>query len=83
MTIAQRGPLIHIKRRLDLPIIFLTGHPDIPTTVKTIKAGADDFLTKRVSSDKLLDAVRRAIADHGVRISLKPSWTWFALMSGH
>ena len=34
-----------------LPIIFLTGHPDIPTTVQTIKAGADDFLTKPVSSD--------------------------------
>jgi FixJ family two-component response regulator len=34
-----------------LPIIFLTGHPDIPTTVRTIKAGADDFLTKPVSSD--------------------------------
>ena len=29
-----------------LPIIFLTGYPDIPTTVRTIKAGADDFLTK-------------------------------------
>ena len=37
-----------------LPIIFLTGHPDIPTTVRTIKAGADDFLTKPVSSDDLL-----------------------------
>ena len=34
-----------------LPIIFLTGHPDIPTTVRAIKAGADDFLTKPVSSD--------------------------------
>ena len=31
-----------------LPIIFLTGHPDIPTTVRTIKAGADDFLIKPV-----------------------------------
>ena len=31
-----------------LPIIFLTGHADIPTTVSTIKAGADDFLTKPV-----------------------------------
>src|SRR4029077_21276078 len=32
-----------------LPIIFLTGYPDIPTTVKTVKAGAADFLTKPVS----------------------------------
>jgi FixJ family two-component response regulator len=37
-----------------LPIIFLTGYPDIPTTVQAIKAGADDFLTKPVSSEDLL-----------------------------
>ena len=49
-----------------LPIIFLTGHPDIPTTVRTIKAGADDFLTKPVSSDDLLQAIERAIAHHEV-----------------
>src|SRR5580704_10837730 len=47
-----------------LPIIFITGHPDIPTTVRTIKAGADDFLTKPVNSDRLLQAVERAIARH-------------------
>ena len=45
------------------PIIFLTGHPDIPTTVRTIKAGANDFLTKPVSSDELLRAIERAIAN--------------------
>ena len=49
-----------------LPIIFLTGHPDIPTTVQAIKAGADDFLSKPVSSDDLLQAVERAIARHEV-----------------
>ena len=54
-----------------LPIIFLTGHPDIPTTVRTIKAGADDFLTKPVSSDDLLQAVERAIAHHRVTFGLK------------
>ena len=54
-----------------LPIIFLTGHPDIPTTVRTIKAGADDFLTKPVSSDDLLQAVERAIAHHRVTRGLK------------
>jgi FixJ family two-component response regulator len=47
-----------------LPIIFLTGHPDIPTAVRGIKAGAEDFLTKPVSSDRLLEAVERAIARH-------------------
>ena len=50
-----------------LPIIFLTGHPDVPTTVRTIKAGADDFLTKPVSSDDLLRAIERAIAHHESR----------------
>ena len=54
-----------------LPIIFLTGHPDVPTTVRAIKAGADDFLTKPVSSDELLQAVERAIAHHEVTRGLK------------
>jgi FixJ family two-component response regulator len=45
--------------------------PDIRTTVTTIKAGADDFLTKPVSSNQLLRAVERAIEHHGVMISLK------------
>lgn len=47
-----------------LPIIFLTGHADIPTTVLAVKAGAEDFLIKPVSSDKLLQAVEQAIARH-------------------
>jgi FixJ family two-component response regulator len=60
-----------LQRRLSelgsaLPIIFLTGHPDIPITVRAIKAGADDFLTKPVSSDDLFRAVERAIAHHEV-----------------
>jgi FixJ family two-component response regulator len=49
-----------------LPIIFLSGHPDFPTTVRTIKAGADDFLLKPVSSDELLRAVEQAVARHEV-----------------
>jgi RNA polymerase sigma factor (sigma-70 family) len=44
-----------------LPIIFLTGHADTPTTVRAIKAGAEDFLTKPVSSEHLLDAIERAL----------------------
>ena len=54
-----------------LPIIFLTGYPDVRTTVRAIKAGADDFLTKPVSSEELLQAVRRAIAHHEVTRGLK------------
>jgi FixJ family two-component response regulator len=54
-----------------LPIIFLTGYPDVRTTVKTVKAGAEDFLTKPVSSDKLLQAVERAIAHHNATYRLK------------
>ena len=54
-----------------LPIIFLTGYFDIPATVRAIKAGADDFLTKPVSSDVLLQAIERAIAHHEVIRGLK------------
>jgi FixJ family two-component response regulator len=45
-----------------LPIVFLTGHGDIPTSVKAIKAGAEDFLSKPVSKQTLLEAVERALA---------------------
>ncbi|MDE5446362.1 response regulator [Bradyrhizobium sp. CSA207] len=54
-----------------VPIIFVADHPDIPATVRAIKAGADDFLTKPVSSDDLLQAIKRAIAHHGVQCALK------------
>jgi FixJ family two-component response regulator len=51
----------------NLPIVFLTGYPDVPTTVRTIKAGAEDFLTKPVSSDELLRAIEAALAHHEAR----------------
>ncbi len=54
-----------------LPIIFLTGHPDIRTTVRAIKAGADDFLIKPVSSDELLQAIEQAMVRHEARRGLK------------
>ena len=44
-----------------LPIVFITGHGDIPTSVKTIKAGAEDFLAKPVPKEKLLEAIKRAL----------------------
>jgi RNA polymerase sigma factor (sigma-70 family) len=54
-----------------LPIIFLTGYLDIRATVRAIKAGADDFLTKPVSSDDLLEAIARALAHQEVTRGLK------------
>jgi FixJ family two-component response regulator len=47
-----------------LPVVFLSGYADVQTTVRTIKAGAEDFLTKPVSSEQLLRAIERAIAHH-------------------
>jgi FixJ family two-component response regulator len=44
------------------PIIFMTGHGDIPTTVRAIKAGAEDFLSKPISRETLLEAIERALA---------------------
>ena len=54
-----------------LPIIFLSGYSDIPTTVRTMKAGGEDFLIKPVSSDDLLQSVERAIARHNAVLNLK------------
>jgi FixJ family two-component response regulator len=52
------------------PIIFMTGHGDIPTTVRAIKAGAEDFLSKPVSRETLLEAIERALVRHaGMRES--------------
>jgi FixJ family two-component response regulator len=45
-----------------LPVVFLTGHADTATTVRAIKAGAEDFLTKPVPSGQLIDAIERAMA---------------------
>jgi FixJ family two-component response regulator len=47
--------------RAETPIIFITGHGDIPMSVRAMKAGAAEFLTKPFERDVLLDAVRRAI----------------------
>jgi FixJ family two-component response regulator len=47
-----------------LPIVFITGYGDIPTSVQTIKAGAEDFLTKPAPKEKLLEAINRALVRH-------------------
>ena len=45
-----------------LPVIFLSGHGDVPTTVRAMRRGAEDFLTKRAPKEELLAAVKRALA---------------------
>jgi len=47
--------------QIDIPIIFITGHGDIPMSVKAMKAGAVEFLTKPIRDQELLDAVRIAL----------------------
>ena len=55
-----------LKGNAQIPIIFLTGHGDIPMSVRAIKSGALDFLTKPVDADHLLGAIAKGIAqDHG------------------
>jgi RNA polymerase sigma factor (sigma-70 family) len=63
------------KHGVMLPIVFLTGHGDIPTSVRAIKAGAEDFLSKPVTKATLISAVERALAryrqelEHHVRLN--------------
>jgi FixJ family two-component response regulator len=47
--------------RTDIPIIFITGHGDVPMTVQAMKAGAVEFLTKPFEADVLLNAIRGAL----------------------
>jgi FixJ family two-component response regulator len=49
------------SERADMPIIFITGHGDIPSTVQAMKAGAVEFLTKPFTDDALLSAIRQAL----------------------
>ena len=52
-----------LAERTDMPIVFITGHGDVPMSVQAMKAGAVEFLTKPFKDDVLLDAIRGAI-DH-------------------
>jgi FixJ family two-component response regulator len=53
---------------IQIPIIFITGHGDIPMSVRAMKEGALEFLTKPVRGQDLLDAVQKAVArDRGLR----------------
>jgi FixJ family two-component response regulator len=60
---------------IDIPIIFITAHGDIPMTVKAMKAGAVEFLTKPFREQDILDAVRAALErdrqqrEHGAKLN--------------
>ena len=54
--LAKSGPRV--------PIVFLTGHGDIPMTVRALKAGAANFLTKPFDDEDLLNAIRQCIDSH-------------------
>jgi FixJ family two-component response regulator len=57
--------------RTDTPIIFITGHGDVPMTVQAMKAGAVEFLTKPFKDDVLLAAIRAALERSRVALSLE------------
>jgi FixJ family two-component response regulator len=63
------------EKGVDLPIVFLTGHGDIPMSVRAMKKGAFDFLTKPVDEDVLLAALGQAVArcraNRAVRLELE------------
>ncbi|MCR4470146.1 response regulator transcription factor [Burkholderia sp. SCN-KJ] len=56
------------KSELHMPIVFMTGHGDIPMTVQAMKAGAVDFLAKPFRDQDMLDAVNNALARDGERL---------------
>jgi two-component system, LuxR family, response regulator FixJ len=51
-----------VKAGHSLPVVFLSGQGDIPSTVQAMRRGAEDFLTKRAPKEELIDAVNRALA---------------------
>ena len=59
-----------VRGGVRIPVIFLTGHGDIPMTVRALKAGATDFLTKPVDDELLLNAIRQCITSQQMFDSL-------------
>jgi FixJ family two-component response regulator len=58
-----------VAQRTDLPIIFITGHGDIPMSVGAMKAGAVEFLTKPFNDEVLLTAIRQALERSGIALA--------------
>ena len=57
--------------RPDMPIIFITGHGNVPVTVQAMKAGAVEFLTKPFSDEVLLNAIRTRLSVAVLRLSIE------------
>jgi FixJ family two-component response regulator len=64
------------EAHIQIPIIFITGHADVPMTVRAMKAGAVEFLTKPFRGQELLDAIQEAIAKD------RNAWNERAQMAG-
>ncbi|MBP2302405.1 response regulator transcription factor [Azospirillum picis] len=64
-----------VKSKNSLPIIFISGHADVPMSVSAMKAGAFEFLTKPIHHQKLLDAIHGAIEQHRLRRGLEQGLT--------
>ena len=74
-----------VADRADMPIIFISGHGDVPVAVRAIKAGAVDFFTKPLVSDVLLGTIRSAIDRSCVALmdaqgmrELRDRYTWLS-----
>ena len=63
------------SRNIHIPIIFMTGHGDIPMTVRAMKAGAVEFLTKPFREQDMLDAVKLALQRDQSRIESEKAWS--------
>ena len=63
--------LVFADHGTDMPIIFVTGYGDVPTTVKAMKAGAVEFLTKPFSEDVLLAAIEQALERSQAALALE------------
>jgi FixJ family two-component response regulator len=59
------------RRGLDLPLLFISGHADVPSSVRAMKRGAIDFLQKPISDTALFEAVRQALARHRERQAVR------------
>ena len=74
------------SEREDMPIIFISGHGDVPTTVQAMKAGAVEFLTKPLRCDALLSAIRHAIERSQTALrneaEIRPLQDCYASLSG-